>query len=150
MSSSARLAFVVILVVNCIIWSQGRYGSIPHSQSLVADGRPSLVKRYLVELGYVNGTYDAFNHGEKSVSSYSETCCMIECSSRVSVSTACIPNGSSVRSRTRVSLSSTQDFLVRAIPQRILLYDTCATTGSLRRSAHMASLLVFDLGNQCI
>ena len=38
------------------------------------------MKRYLVELGYVNGTYDIFDSEEKSVSIFSQTCCMIECS----------------------------------------------------------------------
>lgn len=66
MATSAKLVFVVLFVVNCIIWSQSRYSQF-ESQSLSL-GRPSLVKRYLVELGHVNSTYDNLISEEKAVS----------------------------------------------------------------------------------
>lgn len=57
-SSLPKLVFGLLFVVNCILWSQGRYGQI---QSHTVDiGRPSLAKRYLVELGYTKSSFDPF------------------------------------------------------------------------------------------
>jgi len=66
MSSPARLVFVLLLVVNCILWSQSRYAQMDGFQSLGIMGRQSLAKRYLVELGYVND-FDLSSDGEKKV-----------------------------------------------------------------------------------
>jgi hypothetical protein len=66
MSSSARLVFVLLLVVNCILWSQSRYAQMDGSLSLGIMGRQSLAKRYLVELGYVKD--DLSSDGGKKVS----------------------------------------------------------------------------------
>ena len=58
---SAKLLFVFIFAVNCVLWSQSRYGQFP--QSSVLRGEYSLVKRISLE----PTMSDAFDHPEKQV-----------------------------------------------------------------------------------
>jgi hypothetical protein len=74
-SSTTRLVFVLIFVLNCILWSQSRYGQLHQFQSLTS---PSLTKRYLVELGYVNGSNGFDDEGGKEVSKLSTLCYAFE------------------------------------------------------------------------
>jgi hypothetical protein len=60
-TGTARLVFVVLLVVNSILWSRGRYGQ-PMQASLL-HGEASLVKRI---------SYELSQPLEARVSSYSE------------------------------------------------------------------------------
>lgn len=47
-SASARFFFVLVLAINCILWSQSRYGQF--KQSGILHGEHSLVKRISEEL----------------------------------------------------------------------------------------------------
>lgn len=66
--TSARLIFVLVFVINCILWSQSRYGQM-HQTSL-ASGGPGLMKRYMMELGYAEGTIEMAGRGVKTVSRF--------------------------------------------------------------------------------
>lgn len=85
MSSSARLIFVLLLVVNCIIWSQSRYAQMDGSQSLGVMGRPNLAKRYLVKLGYVKDDFGLFSDDGKEVSRLSAFHCTTKSTKHISV-----------------------------------------------------------------
>ncbi|KAH9481409.1 Putative cation exchanger C3A12.06c [Psilocybe cubensis] len=64
-TGTTRSLFVFFLVVNCILWSRGRYGQPLESSSSLLHGDASLVKRISFELSQPQGT---------RVSHYSEEC----------------------------------------------------------------------------
>lgn len=49
---SARFIFVVVFVLNCVLWSQSRYGQL--RESSVLHGERSLVKRLVSEFANPN------------------------------------------------------------------------------------------------
>jgi hypothetical protein len=61
----ARLVILFLFAVNCVLWSQSRYGTLPQAQVINTSG--GLAKRILLELQHSHGEYD-FEGAEKHVS----------------------------------------------------------------------------------
>lgn len=63
---AARFIFVLCLVVNCVLWSKGRYG-VPVQSSLFEEGKVSLVRRISYELSQpLEARIHARSEGEAS------------------------------------------------------------------------------------
>jgi hypothetical protein len=56
---SARLAFVLLLSLNCLLWSQTRYGRVVETHQI--DPHVSLVKRIYFDLAHSNEAYGSDN-----------------------------------------------------------------------------------------
>lgn len=62
-----RLVFLVLFVVNCVLWSQSRYANVRGTQHIVhTEG--SLVRRIALEWQQGPAAYDAYDGHEKEAS----------------------------------------------------------------------------------
>lgn len=140
-NGSAKLIFVVALVINCILFSQSRYAHVsPHT-----GGSLSFVKRAL-ELSRKTGLYASFSEDQAR-------CTLLQPDIQI-LTTTSVPadhfaSRPAMRPRIR-RLSTKRIILIDTIPPVLLLLRTSDSTLDFCWSCDMAHILILHPWNQRI